>query len=90
MGKITEITSVSNEIVKETVKLQQKKYRTEFFIVEGKKAVFGAIEAGFEINRIFSSDKNLLESCNSKGAWYLTNEKVMEKISTTEARILRT
>ena len=41
-----EITSVQNPLIKEIVKLHQKKYREEFIIVEGKKALQGAKEPG--------------------------------------------
>ena len=44
-----EITSVNNELVKETVKLQQKKYRDKKFLLEGEKCVEEAFQAGIEI-----------------------------------------
>ncbi len=83
-----EITSVSNSVVKEVVKLHQKKYRENFIIVEGKKALDGAIDANLKIKCLFSEDKNLLSQYqnNAKDAEiYFVNEKVMEKISTTES-----
>ncbi len=40
-GKVIEITSVQNNLIKEIVKLHQKKYREEFIIVEGKKHFLG-------------------------------------------------
>lgn len=81
---MNEITSLTNPAVKETVKLHQKKYRDKFIIVEGKKALSGAKEARLQIKTVFSSDKNLLEEY--KGAeTYFVNEKIMEKISTTES-----
>lgn len=78
-----EITSVQNPLIKEIVKLHQKKYREEFIIVEGKKALQGAKEAGLEIKYVFSCDDTLLSEY--KNGAYLVNEKVMEKISTTES-----
>ena len=50
-----EITSVNNDLVKEVVKLQQKKYRdkTGKFLLEGKKCVEEAISAGLEIEYVF-------------------------------------
>lgn len=50
-----EITSVNNEQVKETVKLQQKKYRdcTDKFLLEGFKAIEEAFNAGLNIEKIF-------------------------------------
>ena len=79
-----EITSISNNIVKETTKLHIKKYRNEYIIVEGKKAVDGAMEADLKIQHIFSANKDLLKNYENFKT-YLTNEKVMEKISTTES-----
>ena len=53
-----EITSLTNEIVKDTVKLQQKKNREEsgLFLLEGFKPVEEAINAGVELERIFLKD----------------------------------
>lgn len=81
---MNEITSLSNNLIKEVVKLHQKKYRSEFIIVEGTKALEGAIEAGFKISSVFSVNKNILEKFE-RFETYLVNEKVMEKISTTES-----
>ncbi len=49
------ITSVNNELIKETSKLLQKKYRDEtgLFIIEGEKGVSEAIEAGLDIKNVF-------------------------------------
>ena len=45
------ITSVSNNLVKETVKLQQKKYREQSgkFLLEGYKPVLEAYDCGLRI-----------------------------------------
>ncbi len=50
-----EITSVNNELVKEVVKLQQKKYRdeTKKFLLEGFKPIQEAFLAGIEIEQVF-------------------------------------
>ena len=48
-----EITSVNNDLVKETVKLQQKKYRTEKFLLEGFKTIKEAHDAGIKIDYVF-------------------------------------
>ena len=50
------ITSVNNELVKETAKLLQVKYREEtgLFLIEGEKGVNEAIKAGIKIKRIFA------------------------------------
>ena len=49
------ITSVNNDLVKETAKLLKGKYRDEtgLFLIEGEKGVNEAINAGFNIERIF-------------------------------------
>lgn len=49
------ITSVNNELIKETAKLLQKKYRedTGLFIIEGEKGVEEGIRAKLEITNIF-------------------------------------
>lgn len=88
-----EITSLQNSVVKEVVKLHQKKYREDFIIVEGEKAVIEAFDAGLNITYMFSSNKTMLENFEAKSKAskktcaeiYLANEKVMEKISTTES-----
>lgn len=77
------ITSVSNELIKNTSKLLQKKYRdeTKLFLLEGTKCVEEAISSGIEVVHIFVSEnqkntfgKNCIE----------TTEKVMSKISSTD------
>lgn len=82
------ITSTNNQIVKNTAKLLQRKYReeTEFFLVEGEKAIKGILIAGFKINSIFME-----ENCQEKFSQipaqkkYLVNEAVLSKISTTKS-----
>lgn len=74
------ITSVNNDLVKETAKLLKGKYREEsgMFLIEGEKGVKEAIQAGLEIVRIFKleslsdfSGDNVIE----------TTEAVLSKIS---------
>ena len=50
------ITSVNNDLVKETAKLLRGKYRDELglFLIEGEKGVKEALEAGVIIERIFT------------------------------------
>ena len=50
-----EITSVNNDLVKETAKLQQKKYRNQSgkFLVEGYKAIREAFDCGIVLDRVF-------------------------------------
>lgn len=78
-----EITSVNNELVKETAKLQQKKYRGDKFLLEGFKAVEEAHLSGIKIEKAFVEK-------NKKGKYLFlnceiieTNEAVLKKISTT-------
>jgi len=74
------ITSVNNDLVKETAKLLKGKYRDEtgLFLIEGEKGVQEALDAGIEIERIFVHEgfceiqyDNLIE----------TTEAVLSKIS---------
>ena len=74
------ITSVNNELVKETAKLLQKKYReqTGMFLLEGEKCVSEAIESGVTVVRIFTIDS----SKNYSGIEVIeTTEAVLSKIS---------
>ncbi len=78
-----EITSVNNELVKETVKLQEKKFRdkTGKFLLEGYKAIEGAILSNIEIEKIFIlKDKSFIFDQNKI---IYTTEAVLKKISTT-------
>jgi len=81
-----EITSVNNNLVKETTKLLQKKYRDESnkFILEGFKSIEEAFIAGLNIEHIFVNLKsaNKYEFCKSKVI--LTSEAVLKKISAAE------
>lgn len=72
------ITSVNNELIKETSKLLRGKYRTEtgLFLLEGNKCIEEALDSGLEVEKIFSSE----------GFEYLpqrieVNEAVLSKIS---------
>ena len=53
------ITSVNNELVKETAKLLKGKYRDEtgLFLVEGEKGVEEALAAGLKLKNIFVKGK---------------------------------
>ena len=77
-----EITSVNNDLVKQTVKLQQKKYRTEKFLLEGFKVIDEAYKSGIEIDYVFC--KNPEQYGFLKEKLILTNEAVLKKISTTD------
>lgn len=52
------ITSVNNDLIKETAKLLRGKYRDEsgLFLLEGNKCIEEAIESGLEIVHIFSTE----------------------------------
>lgn len=51
------ITSVNNDLIKETAKLLKGKYReeTDLFLLEGYKCIDEAIQSGLEIKHIFSA-----------------------------------
>lgn len=78
------ITSINNELVKETVKLQQKKYRDREnkFLLEGFKSIEEAFNAGVEIEYVFTTDeKRYAFAPNVISA----SEAVLKKISTTDS-----
>lgn len=82
-----EITSVNNDLVKETVKLQQKKYRTQSgkFLLEGFKAIKEAFDFGIKLEHIFV-DKNKIKDYEfAKDLVIETTEPVLKKLSTTES-----
>lgn len=81
-----EITAVNNNLVKETVKLQQRKYRdnTGKFILEGFKAIDEAYRAGIEIETVFVLKEKAGSYSFLKDKIILTNEAVLKKISTTD------
>lgn len=78
------ITSVNNDLVKETAKLLKTKYREEsgLFLIEGEKGVEEAIQAGLNIERIF-----VLEGCNNFANQNVieTTEPVLSKITDTKS-----
>lgn len=80
-----EITSLNNDLVKETVKLQQKKYRTEKFLLEGYKAIEEAFNAGIKIDYAFVLSEKAEEYAFLGDKIILTNEPVLKKISTTDS-----
>lgn len=82
-----EITSVNNDLVKETVKLQQKKYRNQSgkFLLEGYKAIKEAFDSGIKLEKIFV-DKNKKSEYNFADEILIeTVEPVLKKLSTTES-----
>lgn len=83
----TEITSVNNELVKDTVKLQQKKYRDEEkkFLLEGLKPIEEAFNSGLEIEQVFVLKEKAEKYKFLNIALILTTEPVLKKISTTDS-----
>lgn len=84
--KQQEITSVNNELVKQVVKLQQKKYRDEEkkFLLEGFKAIEEAFLAKIEIEKVFVLKEKASRYDFMKDKLILTTEAVLKKISTTD------
>jgi RNA methyltransferase, TrmH family len=80
------ITSVNNEIIKETTRLQQKKYRnqTGLFLIEGSKAINEAVSSNIDIIKIFVQKGFELPLNWKNFDIYEITEPVMKKISTTE------
>ena len=75
---MNEITSVQNNLVKETVKLHQKKYREDLILLEGLKAVEGAILSNLKIKYIISDDKKTAAKYKNYDI-YLASEAVMKR-----------
>lgn len=82
-----EITSVSNNKIKETAKLHQKKYRNEkgLFLLEGFKPIKEAFDAGVDIECVFTTSKYLCKFDFMKEKIIQVSQPVLEKISTTES-----
>ncbi len=80
-----EITSTTNNLVKEVAKLAQKKYRNEtrLFLIEGQKAVEEAFALNLEFENVFVLKEKAQKYSQFENA-ILTNEAVLKKISTTE------
>ena len=82
-----EITSVNNELVKNTVKLQQKKYRNveKKFLLEGYKAIREAFDADITLEHVFVSKNKIKEYEFCKDLLIEASEPVLKKISTTDS-----
>lgn len=80
-----EIISVNNDLVKETVKLQQKKYReqTNKFILEGYKAIKEAFDFGIKLDYIFVLKEKVQEYDFASDKIIETTSAVLKKLSTT-------
>lgn len=81
-----EITSVNNELIKHTVKLQQKKHRDEEkkFLLEGFKAIEEAFKSGIEIEQVFIEKSRVEKYSFLDMNLILTTESILKKISTTD------
>ncbi|MBP3820393.1 RNA methyltransferase [bacterium] len=79
-----EITSVNNELVKEIVKLQQRRFRKASgkFLLEGYKAIKEALDFGIKIEHIFTEEDSF---DFPKELLIYTNKSVLKKLSTTES-----
>ena len=76
------ITSVNNELVRETAKLLQKKYRKDLFLLEGGKCIEEAVNSGLEIVHLFVEEReDLFKDFENK---IETTEAVLSKSSSTE------
>lgn len=82
-----EITSVNNELVKECVKLQQKKYRQSAgkFLLEGYKAIKEACDFGIKLEHVFVENSKIEQYKFIQNNIIKTNSAVLKKISTTES-----
>jgi len=84
---IEKITSLTNEKIKETAKLAQKKYREArgLFLAEGLKTIQAAFECGYEIVRAFVLEDKLKEFEFISDKLTIVTADVMKKISTTDS-----
>lgn len=82
-----EITSVNNDLVKNTVKLQQKKYRNieKKFLLEGYKAIKEAFDSGIILEHVFVDKNKIKEYEFCKDILIEASEPVLKKISTTDS-----
>lgn len=82
-----EITSINNDLVKETVKLQQKKHRTKSgkFLLEGYKSIKEAYDFGIKLEYVFVEKDKIKDYEFLKDIIVETTEPVLKKISTTDS-----
>lgn len=83
----SEITSINNELVKQVVKLQQKKYRDEEkkFLLEGFKPIEEAFQSKVEIEKVFVLKERASKYKFIQNKLILTTEAILKKISTTDS-----
>lgn len=82
-----EITSLNNDLVKQAVKLQQKKYRDKEnkFLLEGMKCIEEAYQAGIDIEYVFVLKEKAEQYKYLQEKIITTTEAVLNKISTTDS-----
>lgn len=76
-----ELTSINNDIVKNTAALAEKKFRDKMglFLIEGYKPIQEAMACGVEIEKIFFLKEENIAATEK----YLVNEAILKKICTT-------
>lgn len=81
------ITSRNNEIIKNIIKLQDKKYRNlnKMFIVEGAKIIKEAYLAGYKIDTILQLHSSNFKIDDSSIKYYEINDMVLNAITTTKS-----
>ena len=84
---MNEITSVNNELVKNTAKLHQKKFRDESgdFLLEGEKPVREALNFGINIKYAFVLKEKAQNYSFLGDKVICVNTAVLSKISTTDS-----
>lgn len=82
-----EITSVNNQLVKDTAKLHIKKYRDaeNKFILEGYKAIEEAVRSGINVEYVFINSAKIENYEFYNGRKISTCDAVLKKISDTES-----
>ena len=77
------ITSVNNQLIKDTAKLQERKYRDETgsFLLEGDKCIEEALASGIEIKHLFVLEGyNFLDGMEK----FEVTEAILSKVSSTK------
>lgn len=80
------ITSISNELIKQVLKLQQKKYRDEEkkFLLEGFKVIKEAFDSDIEFFHLFVSEEKAFKYEFLKDKIIAVNAAVLKKLATTD------
>ena len=83
-----EITSVSNNKIKEAAKLHQKKYRTEsgLFLIEGHKPIFEAFQQKAHIETVYVTKDHIKKFGFITDKLVVVTDAVMKKIYRTDAK----